>query len=647
MYAYEADGYYDPDYSLLFFNPQKDMGDGKWMQALSLYFENSHRFSDESLSDRCLVMGVSLGDVWCKQTLALRYINDPQYIDRYDHGIEIYSGTLGTSGAAPFFIERLTEDVRFGNPHAPGFNEWAHEVLSPFYSVREKSNHELWALGILEARVRHPIKQAKAARHFLAAFKQEEDTIGLSHNIGCRAVFGIGIEQNLMAGLELLTRCGHAECGFRKTVYPLTEMFRGDKGAQIACQEIAQLIAGLFHSDITSKRAKTSFLSNPLVIQNRTITLHLLKIMDGFSIGEEWPQQDFWQSLYEDLCLTEAGLPLEDIERSTLLMGPRYNPTAPNGFPVAYLHEGPSRKRKPPQKPDNGFVPAAGTIALDSLTGWQDGTVSYDCSTDRTKPAYLLEEDFKVCAALVFGGQHPINPGLSVEKDSIPTHQNIEFFLQRKVWDPKWLGHTDFGRTLYYTDILAGEVCWSSKWLYMPEVTKKGRVYTQQYTNSRVSSFFNELSRMDATYQDPTMQTRIMLRPEVMDFTLARINDQRLGQGIKLEPSVTRMRIDGAYKREKVDGSEDREVALNDTRYLQGKRCQYMTDHYNELCRAFPVFERARQIMILYHAFLRLSQAWSPNADLKARCAQDLRYFRSLPEIPQQDLIIRRCIVKG
>lgn len=78
------------------------------------------------------------------------------------------------------------------------------------------------------------------------------------------------------------------------------------------------------------------------------------------------------------------------------------------------------------------------------------------------------------------------------------------------------------------------------------------------------------------------------------------------------------MQFDTGYDIRQQDGSFKDWQYRNDTRFLLGKKGQYLTDNFNEIATALPVFERLRQLAALTHSLQAIKDlGYCPDPELQ------------------------------
>lgn len=640
------------DVSLLLFDAEHDEFSVDWLRELGYFFTIHAKFNPErDLRNELYFHASNGGDTFSAIRLGIEYLQNPEYVDKYETGLTLL-GMAAQNGKEHNIIAKLAlasalkKDVRYQNPYFPDFNTNIGNILNDMTAdTGINTNTDCHIINLYKDILRPDIqKYVCETLEGLMPLASEIDYHAAAHILAPRKLIGLGTAIDIEEGARLAMLCIEDTCEQKTHIDTILMPVSKNSARLNSYKTIADMLVrtvydiGMFAD---TKRTLLGSIQKNIAVEEIIASTNLLWKMAN---QEGWPSSSLWTSLYEDCALAAGEYNPQTVMNSTLSMGPRYNPIAPNGMPVAYVYE----KATSTARIDSGspsaysFIPPHGAAYLEDLRGYDDGSIDYSFGEIAGIPALILQEDVDVALALVFGRDTPILPSLSVETTEA-TQDNLKLKYNYKEWEPLWLGHTNFGRTLFYTDILAGEICWRSDQLYSLDSSSRNAQYRPQRENASPTTFFNEILRMNA-YVENFGNMRVMIRPEVMDFAPTRKKDI-YGSFWDVSPIPQRntMRIDGSYKKN-IDGKEVRDVALNDVNFLQGKRTQHMTDNYAEICRAFPVFERGRQLMVLYFALMKLREHWRPNEKLDREIKKNLKTYEEKPAIPMSKLIIRRFI---
>lgn len=328
-----------------------------------------------------------------------------------------------------------------------------------------------------------------------------------------------------------------------------------------------------------------------------------------------------------------------DLKRSAMLYGPVYNPVAiENSLPVLgyWLKPNDPKTAKEQEARHGIYTPAAGVIKINGLKADFNGAVKFDCVSSETRPAMLLPEDFEVVLALAFGdAEGPLWPTLSLERKHKDLLDDEHEMFQAKIWSPEWLGHTDFGKTFYIIDELAGVLTWRPKEF---DIAAPKEAFDEKFPDF-VRDFINDLG-FTGGVDKATQSQRIFVSPEHIPLRLTKKNQAGV-ETWSVDILGAKMRINGAYTQE-IKGVEDRSIGLNDTRFGQGRLTQRLTDHYNDIALMMPVFERYRQLMALLYAVIELRKnGYRFNTQTQKGIADNLKRYESMPPIPRKNLITK------
>ena len=339
-----------------------------------------------------------------------------------------------------------------------------------------------------------------------------------------------------------------------------------------------------------------------------------------------------------------ACLELDEVEmkRSAMLMGPFYNAVDPdNALPILgeYLPASESYEEVEFQRVTLGaYAPQPGIVSIESITGEQNGSITMNFETDDAAPAMILQEDIDVAMALAFGDpKQAIWPSLSIESEH-PQHLSDEYkYFSVKVWNPSWLGQTDFGRTLYIVDLLTGELTWNPKHF---SVAKPEDSFDPDFPGY-IKNFLGDL-RFTGGADKASHGKMINVSPEYIPITIQKQRSQSGGELWHLPLPIKKMRINGAYTQEK-DGKDIRNIARNDTTFAQGRLTQRLTDHYDDIAAMMPVFERARQLSAMTYGLIGLRDSgFKLGGEFQHRVSQTYKYFQGLPPLTRAQAVMRQ-----
>ena len=304
--------------------------------------------------------------------------------------------------------------------------------------------------------------------------------------------------------------------------------------------------------------------------------------------------------------LDHFSIDIRQITRSTFSLGPTYNQISSTGYPVlgALLKAGDLIFSPSIKHTVDAYVPKIGAQLFQGLTANTDGTVDFHVLPSAEHPALILEEDYLTLMALVFSSGKM--PKFNLAALQSPQHSQT-LAICEKQWNPSWLEFTDFGKTLYYTDRLLGDLWWNSSvhHVFMPP------------KNSREESFLKQMD-VAATKPSAPRQKSSMFCILPKTDTMSGYHHVDTGMGITVLPSDENPWIAG--------WPDDRWSEHNDDSYGYGSHANFMTNHYDELCAFLPVYERYRQLM---RVFFSLCVARDRGFQVNKTWQQSLRRFIS------------------
>ncbi len=361
---------------------------------------------------------------------------------------------------------------------------------------------------------------------------------------------------------------------------------------------------------------------------------------------EDWKDQNSWQRIVRSLHAARYGLTYKDIERSTMTDGPRYN-HMDNGAPILGDIAKPAIETERHNVDLGAFIPSKGIYGIAGLTAENNGGIHFDF-IDAPKgivwPARILKEDIDIALVLAFArASGPIEPYLSLEggghkkisdkkypyRDNFGDFEDPHDLFMYKVWDPTWLGHTAYGRTMYIVDNLL-TICSAH--------AKNFSVVEGRDENSRdLAALSRDLVQeiLLAGGHDPDHETaRVMNAPQ----HIAAVPEGYVVDGkqiIKISLPQIKMMVEGSYILGK-----DSQIAKDDPQYALGRKTQIISQRFSDLCQIMPVYHRYQQIMGLQHALSTLrNEGFRPHPDLMKDIHRNYEYYNSLPPVPNNELL--------
>lgn len=366
---------------------------------------------------------------------------------------------------------------------------------------------------------------------------------------------------------------------------------------------------------------------------------NILWCVNELAEGEEWIDRLQWRDLLRATQANVMRLILGDIVVSTLTEGPRYNPRASNGMPVLGVLEAPSVNESAIQKErqkTGSYVPMSGVVKFNGVSIGRKGEIIWSTTSDRYKPALLVEEDFDVALVLAFGSSaDAVNPLLSLEDPNRHGIDDQNGIFKFKWWSPVWLHHTDLGRTLYMADQLIAALCWhprefdigTTEVTFAPEAAEFALALIDDIalTGGRIG---------DASH------ARVMLVPEHISIQ----TEFREEGCVAAYVEEVKMRIDGDYVIRGDKKVADLHLNKNDDLYMQGRTVNKLTRRYDHIATLMPIFERAKELMALLEATRALRRYMDrQNLKLHPRLIERLRRryveFEAMHSPPRHQLL--------
>jgi len=366
--------------------------------------------------------------------------------------------------------------------------------------------------------------------------------------------------------------------------------------------------------------------------------------------NEDWPSQYDWNDLAEAVQARQLSFTFNQAVQSTRDSGPRYNALDERGMPILGSLMKPSAGEKEEindKKITGSYVPQPGLIKLRRIEVNAEGFKYYGAYSEDL-PAMITEEDRQISEILAFGDTEkgPLFPSLSLEtenndklgKGAEGSGYNKAFTY--KIFDPQWLAHTDFGRTLWITDYLIGQWCWN------PEKFKIGNPENcsspDQHFKAR--DFIQDL-RLTGGRDGGASSARVMIQPK-SNYIIPEAPKE--GETVYRQDAASvdikqmTMKVYGSYILN--DGNtENRSLFEEDPNFAQGRTVEKLTDRYNEIMQLDPRFERAQQLMGLFYGHVRLWQnGYRPSEALQQNLTAKLRVMEKLGRDKDERLLVRR-----
>lgn len=338
---------------------------------------------------------------------------------------------------------------------------------------------------------------------------------------------------------------------------------------------------------------------------------------------EGWPNASQWGQFWESVQRGLIGITQDQVQKATYDFGPFYNKVDDYGLPILGAYE----------KPGEFLSPIGG---LNSVTGVRtdiNGDIEVEGipASDDTL-SFVIGEDINTAMILAFGDRSgPIYPSLSIEPFEKMTKDNLRWTFKRKVFDPEWIGHTALGKTLYATDYWLGRLAWSP-WQF----NRDTEGVLDPKINNQIKTLTNEMQNVGG--HDDGLWSRVMLKPQFISFDWKKKSSGRF----KCMVQNAKIMVDGSDAILHDDGTEDRVKNLNNVRFHTGRVANLITDRYNDVAQIFPIYERARQLMILMYAMNGLRErGFTPNKKTQSTVNEGYKHYRSLPALQLSDLVVK------
>lgn len=464
-------------------------------------------------------------------------------------------------------------------------------------------------------------------------------------HIALRSFIGIGLERNLTTVQRYIDQLPDIDDAVSSDITFVSEKGKLQKiidSAQTpelrdAYKRAAKAVCNWYANEDNGALLDAEIAATPIHMQRA--------IRDTLWISSDLAKKEGWRirsaigrKLY-DQRMQQVAITYDELKESALIMGPRYNRIGHNGLPVLGVWEPPSPDRSDAMREmtsRGSYVPPPGAGIYRGLKTTPDGFIRFNCSMSGQKPALLTQEDFDVAMLLAFSDDAKVIwPSLSIESVDKSMTDGHDLFVAKE-FSPDWMGHTDFGRTMYITDVLCGALAWNPT--SFPVASGNTEHEKNRYEN--ITKFLRNIEWTGGRHTRSS-SARVMLRTEhhhIEGLAPKLVDGQHIWDiGVK----DVRMRVDGSYILRRTDGDENRLVALNDSTYHQGAVAEKLTKSYDYIAELMPVFERARQLMGLLYSLSELRSAgFTPNPRLIDALQGKHEAYAQRPPLPRNQLWI-------
>jgi|GEM_PF-4499725 len=304
--------------------------------------------------------------------------------------------------------------------------------------------------------------------------------------------------------------------------------------------------------------------------------------------------------------LQTHGIDANMVFNNTISYGPFYNPLSINALPIVGEFSPLFRGGNQDGKPIRG-----GKGLFTGLTANDKGDINF--SFTQTPHALIFDEDIDVLLVLAFSEKTMLLPSIDV-----PNGKNFDtIVLRKKITSPSWLLTTELGRTLYATDVLAGELAWSiNNFTVSNNDAENKAVQLFQAIKTKLS----ECKGIDIQ----STPAAINVNPKQIHlYGKVTVSDHMTYTSIA--PISITMGVDGFFK-----SAWGRTKHHNSTEYSHTQKTKILTEHFNDIALIFPVYERLRQIVRITYSLLALKRTnFSPSDRLMEYIATKENEFKS------------------
>lgn len=654
-----------PDYetAIMLFDPEEDQHDSSWLLIMGYILDKDHNnpYFDSEKSFIFHLQASKLGNAVASYNLYCKYSNGSE--DKIDIEAATYwiKKSIEQGGVNYNYNLAILEEEHDPRSYDITEVDFRNGIRDKVWLATESNNLNAISYCVKKMGFKH--KQFKAREQNISLlYMHDTDSdiinyyrfiIGRVPNVteevakysmmwqySLRMYLGLGVPQDttkarlLLALIPEKTNHTYINQTLNRNVARLKAIIKveleNDSLFENCRTDIHHLYTGRIDYQLVAEQAekKSSSFTNAY-----SVYIDLLQCLNSLAFGEQWHDRYEVQKGLQAVQAKKIGSDYERIVKSTLFMGPRYNPISENGLPVLGVWEPPSANTEITERHmvDTGaYVPEAGVVKFKGVMGNPDGTLTFDLIKASDSPAFLVPEDFEVALVMAFGDpEGMLHPYLSLEDPSRHGFDDKYNVFKFKEWNPHWLGYTDLGRTLYYTDQLIGRICWTPREFDIgsPDVT----------FDPQSSEFALELVEditLTGGRSGAGVYSRVMLKPE--HITL-QIDINKLGQ-LSISVTEVKMRVDGDYIIQGEGKDKDLHLSLNDDMYAQGRTVNKLTRRYNDIAAMMPVFVRAEELMGLMHSIRELrNQGFKLHPDIQARVTKRYQEYQALPPLPKHE----------
>ncbi|MDP7143332.1 MAG: hypothetical protein QF692_03545 [Alphaproteobacteria bacterium] len=385
-----------------------------------------------------------------------------------------------------------------------------------------------------------------------------------------------------------------------------------------------------------------------------SLTSDAISLILSLSRTENWTDSGAWEELDFQLKCKNGGYHADDITRQSYAVGPFYNVLEPTGLPILGEFENANYKLRFNQaahkepgtlthknatpfclsdrkdivdkrhfvKQESAFdlyrddIPP-GITKINGIRADENG-LHIDAETSDSEAALITREDIEVAFVLAFSQDKFQWPSISIEDSDFT---DVHGRGNEKIYGQPWMVATDFGRTLYITDYLAGMLLWDHRDF-------------KHSNNPAISEISRPIMKnLDRLYAPDPYGIQMM--------QVVNVNPREVSLSIEKEEHSVSVKVDDVAMRfstgyQELD-SDDRVISrkwffLNDTRFSNGLRGAFLSEHFNEIATLLPVYERLKQLMGLMYALNAIEEnGYKPPQDLQVHINQLAEKYKNQP----------------
>lgn len=299
-----------------------------------------------------------------------------------------------------------------------------------------------------------------------------------------------------------------------------------------------------------------------------------------FEYSSVYGLADFWASFLGQWEAKIQKLDVTKVIKETVDYGPSYNMLGHNGLPVAGAYTGYFQGG-----PYHGHEIPAGAGILEAVKGADNGELEFKFS--ETPYALILPEDIDVLMVLSFCYDRHVFPAIDVPSAKTFSARH----LREKYTTPPWLIYTELGRTLYTTDVWAGELAWGIEG------------FSTRYSHQTSLCAFRQVKEAVDSQDGLTISLfpAVNVNPKKNKISSKTYTDEYGRVEKEIQVNSLQLGIDGGFL-----GETRKWKYRNSKFFAHTRKTASLTENYNEIARAFPVFERLRQLMAISYALHHL-----------------------------------------